>query len=78
MADIVDLSGVCPRATSPLDIARADLARVTSMYFAGAPVYDQMHALEEQLFDMMWPNARGRGGRNFHTPLPDDRVFHDQ
>jgi hypothetical protein len=53
----IDLSGVCPRASSPLDLARADLARVTAAYFAGAPVYDQMRALEDKLFAMMWPKA---------------------
>jgi hypothetical protein len=78
MADIVDLSGVCPRATSALDIVRADLARVTAMYFVGAPVYDQMHALEDKLFGLMRPKARPRPSKGFHPPPSAEWIFQDQ
>jgi hypothetical protein len=54
-ADFVNLSGQHTR--SALDLVRIELAQVTAAYFAGAPVYDQMHALEDKLFDMMWPNV---------------------
>jgi hypothetical protein len=65
MTDIVSLASTCPRAVSELDMIRAALARVTGAYFAGAPVYDEMHRLENELFDMMRPNARRLAGNEF-------------
>jgi hypothetical protein len=73
---IIDL-GICPRAVSALDLVRAELARMTSMYFAGAPVYDRMHALEEQLFNMMHPFSH-KPVTNFHVGDIAGIKFHDE
>lgn len=58
MDSFVDISNKPTR--SALDLVRVELAKVTNAYFAGAPVYDQMHALEGQLFDMTRPTTRRR------------------
>jgi|HubBroStandDraft_6_1064221.scaffolds.fasta_scaffold494183_4 hypothetical protein len=77
MSDIIDLSGMCPRATSPIDLVRVELARVTAAYFAGAPTYDQMRVLEEKLFNLM-RSVRPLAGTGWNTTPPDSPFFQDQ
>lgn len=67
-----------PTSRSALDIVRVDLARVTSAYFAGAPVYHRMHALEDKLFDMMRPASRLRRipqVTEIHKNTPNDPLY---